>query len=58
MKLACGGAGFSMHSGLPLLYLDYSPNTTFEGDNTVMMLQAARFLMKNMKNLSKGIAAK
>jgi len=38
MKLACGGAGFSMYSGLPLLYLDYSPNTTFEGDNTVMML--------------------
>jgi acyl-CoA oxidase len=37
IRQACGGAGFSQWSGLPLLEVDYAPNTTFEGDNTVMM---------------------
>ncbi len=36
-RQACGGAGFSAHSGLPLLQVDFSPNTTYEGDNTVML---------------------
>lgn len=37
LRQACGGAGFSAHSGLPSLQGDYAPNTTFEGDNTVML---------------------
>jgi len=36
MRQACGGAGFSCWSGLPTLLVEYAPNTTFEGDNTVM----------------------
>lgn len=36
-RQACGGAGFSAHSGLPSLQVDYAPNTTYEGDNTVML---------------------
>lgn len=36
MRQSCGGAGFLNWSGLPTLQTDYAPNTTFEGDNTVM----------------------
>lgn len=36
-RQACGGAGFSAHSGLVSLQTDYAPNTTYEGDNTVML---------------------
>jgi acyl-CoA oxidase len=48
-RQACGGAGFSAHSGLPTLQADYAPNTTYEGDNTVMLHQAARLIMKTWK---------
>ena len=48
-RQCCGGAGFSMHSGLPHLVQDYTPYVTLEGDNTVMSLQAARALFKDMK---------
>jgi acyl-CoA oxidase len=51
LRQACGGAGFSAHSGLPSLQFDYSPNTTYEGDNTVLLQQAARLIMKVWKRL-------
>ena len=54
LRLCCGGAGFSAWSGLPQHVLDYSPNVTFEGDNTLLALQASRFLVKTMKKLMKG----
>ena len=54
LRQACGGAGFNSFSGLPLLVQDYSPNTTFEGDNTVMAQQSSRLLIKNIKSLQKG----
>jgi hypothetical protein len=50
-RQACGGAGFSAHSGLPGLQVDYAPNTTYEGDNTVMLHQAARLIMKTWKHI-------
>jgi acyl-CoA oxidase len=50
-RQACGGAGFSAHSGLPYLQVDYAPNTTYEGDNTVMLQQAARLIMKMWKHI-------
>jgi acyl-CoA oxidase len=34
----CGGAGYSALSGLPNLYINFSPVPTYEGDNTVMLL--------------------
>jgi len=37
LRQACGGSGFSAFSGLPEYILDYSPSTTFEGDNTIML---------------------
>ncbi len=54
LRQACGGAGFSCWSGLPTLQTDYSPNTTFEGDNTVMHQQSTKFIVKNFKNIQKG----
>lgn len=42
----CGGHGYSILSGLPTLFISYVQNVTWEGDNNVMYLQAARFLVK------------
>ncbi|TNV82173.1 hypothetical protein FGO68_gene6753 [Halteria grandinella] len=53
-RQACGGVGFSAHSGLPSLQADYAPNTTYEGDNTVMFQQAAKLLLKTYKQSLKG----
>ena len=47
-RLACGGHGFSQYSGLPHLCQSYSANVTYEGENTVMYLQLARYLMKSV----------
>jgi alkylation response protein AidB-like acyl-CoA dehydrogenase len=41
-RYACGGHGYSHASGLPKIYTDVTPACTYEGDNTVMMLQTAR----------------
>ena len=38
-RQACGGAGYSAHSLLPSIFLDYSPVVTYEGDTTVMAKQ-------------------
>lgn len=57
VRQACGGAGFSAYSGLPSLQIEYAPNTTFEGDNTVMLQQTAKYLMKTWKNIHRGFKA-
>ncbi|KAG7265601.1 hypothetical protein CRUP_005946 [Coryphaenoides rupestris] len=53
-RMSCGGHGYSRCSALPDLYVDYTPNCTFEGENTVMMLQTARFLMKSYRQVQAG----
>ncbi|XP_064651939.1 peroxisomal acyl-coenzyme A oxidase 1-like [Lineus longissimus] len=45
-RLSCGGHGYSHASGLPKIYADATPACTYEGENTVMMLQTARLLKK------------
>ena len=35
----CGGHGFLCASGLPELYAAYVPACTYEGDNTILLLQ-------------------
>jgi len=45
-RLACGGMGYSLASGLPYVYVKALPSQTYEGDNTVLYLQTARFLCK------------
>ena len=42
-RLACGGHGYSLASGIPSLYVNYTAAQTYEGENTVLYLQTARY---------------
>ncbi|XP_021378180.1 peroxisomal acyl-coenzyme A oxidase 1-like [Mizuhopecten yessoensis] len=53
-RMACGGHGYSHASGLPKIYVDLTPGCTYEGENTVMMLQTARYLMKCFAKVENG----
>uniref|UniRef100_A0A0K8S2R0 Acyl-coenzyme A oxidase n=1 Tax=Crotalus horridus TaxID=35024 RepID=A0A0K8S2R0_CROHD len=53
-RMACGGHGYSRCSGLPDIYVNFAPSCTYEGENTVMMLQTARFLVKSYTQVSSG----
>lgn len=46
-RRACGGHGYSKLSGLPFLVSKVTASCTYEGENTVLYLQTARFLVKN-----------
>ncbi|KAL6084014.1 hypothetical protein STEG23_002533, partial [Scotinomys teguina] len=46
-RRACGGHGYSKLSGLPTLVTEVTASCTYEGENTVLYLQVARFLMKS-----------
>jgi len=50
----CGGHGYLASSGLPELFAVYIPACTYEGDNTVLMLQVARILIKTLAQLGSG----
>ncbi|KAF8380536.1 hypothetical protein HHK36_028023 [Tetracentron sinense] len=50
----CGGHGYLCSSGLPELFAVYVPACTYEGDNTVLLLQVARFLVKTVAQLGSG----
>ncbi|XP_063147579.1 peroxisomal acyl-coenzyme A oxidase 2 [Candoia aspera] len=45
-RRACGGHGYSLLSGLPSIYMNLVASCTYEGENTVLLLQTARFLIK------------
>ncbi|TKR72830.1 hypothetical protein L596_020225 [Steinernema carpocapsae] len=45
-RMSCGGHGYSHASGLPEAYGYAVGGCTYEGENIVMLLQVARFLMK------------
>ena len=47
-RRCCGGHGYSQLSGLPSVFASYVQNVTWEGDNNVMCLQTARFLLKSI----------
>lgn len=42
-----GGHGTSYYSGVPQLMNEYVAHNTHEGENTVMYLQTARYVLKN-----------
>lgn len=44
-RMSCGGHGYSRSSALPDIYVEFTPTCTYEGENTVMMLQTARLLV-------------
>lgn len=54
IRQSLGGAGFTAWSGLPQAILDCSPATTYEGDNTVMAQQSARYIFKQVSKIMKG----
>ncbi|XP_073958416.1 acyl-coenzyme A oxidase 1-like [Choristoneura fumiferana] len=45
-RLSCGGHGYMMSSSLPLMYGLVTAACTYEGENTVLHLQTARYLVK------------
>ncbi|XP_051115292.1 peroxisomal acyl-coenzyme A oxidase 1-like [Andrographis paniculata] len=47
----CGGHGYLCSSGLPELFAAFVPACTYEGDNVVLLLQVARFLVKTVSQL-------
>ncbi|WOG86311.1 hypothetical protein DCAR_0205513 [Daucus carota subsp. sativus] len=51
----CGGHGYLCSSGLPELFAVYIPGCTYEGDNVVLLLQVARYLVKMVSQLGSGI---
>ncbi|XP_061087345.1 peroxisomal acyl-coenzyme A oxidase 1 isoform X1 [Conger conger] len=53
-RMSCGGHGFSHCSALPAIYVNFTPTCTYEGENTVMMLQTARYLVKSYTQASAG----
>ncbi|XP_052765412.1 peroxisomal acyl-coenzyme A oxidase 1-like [Mya arenaria] len=54
LRRACGGHGYTHASGLPKIWTHITPACTYEGENTVMYLQCARYLVKVYAQVSKG----
>ena len=44
-RRSCGGHGYMMISGLPSLYTSFLPKVTYDGDNSILALQAIRYLV-------------
>ncbi|KAM9362887.1 peroxisomal acyl-coenzyme A oxidase 1 [Symphorus nematophorus] len=53
-RMSCGGHGYSRSSALPDIYVNFTPTCTYEGENTVMMLQTARYLVKSYRQAKAG----
>lgn len=53
LRNACGGHGYMQYSGLPQIIQEFSPTATYEGENTVLYLQTARYLVKMYNRLTK-----
>lgn len=51
---ACGGHGYNMYSGLPLMFKKDFPSMILEGENSVLCLQISRDLLKCYKKMKKG----
>ncbi|XP_059058405.1 probable peroxisomal acyl-coenzyme A oxidase 1 [Achroia grisella] len=50
-RRACGGHGYMRSSNLPTLYGMVTAGCTYEGENTVLLLQTARFLVKTWQQI-------
>ncbi|KAJ3044215.1 fatty-acyl coenzyme A oxidase [Rhizophlyctis rosea] len=44
-RQSCGGHGYSAYTGLASTYSDFAVHCTWEGDNTILTLQAGRYLV-------------
>ncbi|CAI2348372.1 unnamed protein product [Caenorhabditis sp. 36 PRJEB53466] len=54
-RQACGGHGYSDASYLPTLYTASVGACTYEGENVVMLLQLAKYLMKAATQAEEGV---
>jgi acyl-CoA oxidase len=45
-RKCCGGHGYHRLAGFYTLYVDYLPTCTYEGDNVILSLQTARYIVK------------
>ncbi|XP_017889643.1 probable peroxisomal acyl-coenzyme A oxidase 1 [Ceratina calcarata] len=54
LRLACGGHGYMDASNLPVTYGLITAICTYEGENTVMLLQTARYLVRGWKQAVAG----
>jgi len=54
VRQALGGFGYSYYSELHEMINNGDINTTWEGDNRVLLQQTARFLMKNCNRVATG----
>lgn len=50
----CGGLGYSSYSRLPDIHIENHVNMTWEGDNSVLLQQTGRFLLKNLMRIAQG----
>lgn len=53
-RLSCGGHGYLASSSLPRIYTATTAAITYEGENTVMWLQVARYLIKSFREARQG----
>lgn len=53
-RKSAGGAGYAAFTGLTEIAVSLSPTITYEGENTVMMLQSSRYVLKLAKKAAKG----
>lgn len=54
LRLSCGGHGFMTASNIGNIYGNAVAAYTYEGENTVLLLQIARFLVKSWSYLIEG----
>jgi acyl-CoA oxidase len=53
-RQACGGHGYSAYTGLASMYSDFAVQCTWEGDNTILTLQAGRYLISCYRESQSG----
>lgn len=53
-RQSCGGHGYSAYSNLPAMYADFAVQCSWEGDNTILSLQAGRALVGAWGAATKG----
>lgn len=54
LRMSCGGHGFMECSNFPTTYAFVTAASTYEGENTVLLLQTARYLMKSWSQAING----
>lgn len=57
LRLSCGGHGYMTSSNLPTTYGLVTAMCTYEGENTVLLLQTGRYLSKSRQSVRAGTPA-